>query len=95
MEQCFYNKSITIAILDFSLFDSLSYQHLFHLWDVNDRIQLTDIIEIHALELPKVPLQEAGDEGLLLNWLRLFKAQRLEEYEMLAIKDPAIKKTVD
>jgi hypothetical protein len=52
------------------------------------------VMEIHTLELPKLPA-ETDDENLLLYWLRLFKAQRLEEYEMLATKDPSIKKTVD
>jgi predicted transposase/invertase (TIGR01784 family) len=87
-------KTITIVILDFSLLDNPAYQHLFRLYDAKNQTQFTDILEIHTLELPKLP-PETSNESLLLNWLRLFKANKLEEYEMLATKDPAIKKTVD
>jgi predicted transposase/invertase (TIGR01784 family) len=87
-------KTITIVIFDFSLLDAPSYQHQFKLYDERNQVLFTDVMEIHTLELPKLPI--TGDEGnLLLHWLRLFKAQRLEEYEMLATKDPSIKKTVD
>jgi predicted transposase/invertase (TIGR01784 family) len=87
-------KTITIVILDFPLLESPSYQHKFNLYDAQNQLQFTDILEILTLELPKLPV-ETDDEDLLLYWLRLFKAQRLEEYEMLAAKNPTIGKTVD
>jgi predicted transposase/invertase (TIGR01784 family) len=87
-------KTITIVIMDFSLLDSPSYQHKFSLYDARNQLQFTDILEIFTLELSKLPA-ETDEESLLLYWLRLFKAQRLEEYEMLAAKNPTIGKTVD
>jgi predicted transposase/invertase (TIGR01784 family) len=87
-------KTITIVILDFPLLDSPSYQHKFDLYDERNRLRFTDVLEIYTLELPKLP-EETSDENLLLHWLRLFKAQRLEEYEMLAVKNPTIGRTVD
>jgi predicted transposase/invertase (TIGR01784 family) len=87
-------KTITIVVLDFPLIVGSSYHHCFKLYDPKNGVQFTDVLEIHTLELPKLP-PEADDEDLLLSWLRLFKAQRLEEYDMLATKDPTLKKTVD
>ncbi|MDR1481949.1 MAG: Rpn family recombination-promoting nuclease/putative transposase [Synergistaceae bacterium] len=51
-------------------------------------------IEIHSLELNKLPGGEESDDSLL-DWLWLMKAERMEEYEMLAAKNPSIKQTVD
>jgi predicted transposase/invertase (TIGR01784 family) len=69
-------------------------KNLFNLYDARNRLQLTDVLEIHTLELPKLPV-EIKKEDLLLFWLMMFKAHRLEEYEMLAAKNPTIGKTVD
>lgn len=47
-------KVITINILDFDYLKTESYQSSFHLWeDVEKDYMLTDMVEIHFLELPK------------------------------------------
>ncbi|MDR1481422.1 MAG: Rpn family recombination-promoting nuclease/putative transposase, partial [Synergistaceae bacterium] len=62
--------------------------------DKLNNVQFTDAIEIHSLELNKLPKEEESDDSLL-DWLWLMKAERMEEYEMLAAKNPSIKQTVD
>ena len=47
-------KVITINILDFEFLGTESYQSSFHLWeDIEKDYMLTDVVEIHFLELPK------------------------------------------
>ncbi|MBN1059298.1 Rpn family recombination-promoting nuclease/putative transposase [Clostridium botulinum] len=47
-------KVITINILDFNFLGTESYQSSFHLWeDIEKDYMLTDVVEIHFLELPK------------------------------------------
>ena len=47
-------KVITINILDFEFLGTESYQSSFHLWeDLEKDYMLTDVVEIHFLELPK------------------------------------------
>jgi predicted transposase/invertase (TIGR01784 family) len=90
-------KTITIAILDYNLLpDGARYHHKFKLYDpVNDTL-FTDVIEIHTLELLKLPHGQNANakEEELLNWLRLIKAEKKEEVEMLATKSPEMRKTV-
>lgn len=47
-------KVITINILDFEFLGTENYQSSFHLWeDIEKDYMLTDVVEIHFLELPK------------------------------------------
>jgi predicted transposase/invertase (TIGR01784 family) len=46
-----------------------------------------DLMEIHALNLKRLP---ADGEGKLLDWLRFLKAETEEEFKMLATKNPII-----
>ena len=47
-------KVITINILDFEFLGTSNYQSSFHLWeDIEKDYMLTDVVEIHFLELPK------------------------------------------
>ena len=47
-------KVITINILDFEFLGTETYQSSFHLWeDIEKDYMLTDVVEIHFLELPK------------------------------------------
>lgn len=48
------NKVITINILDFNFLETKNYHSSFHLWeDVEKDYMLTDLVEIHFIELPK------------------------------------------
>ena len=48
------SKVITINLLDFNFLETQSYHSSFHLWeDFEKEYMLTDLIEIHFIELPK------------------------------------------
>ena len=77
---------------------SSNCHHRFTMYDSKNEIELTDIVEVHTLELCKVPplLQEAleSEDNHLYNWLRFIKAEEAEELEAVAQRDPIIKKAV-
>ncbi|HNY12134.1 MAG TPA: PD-(D/E)XK nuclease family transposase [Candidatus Wallbacteria bacterium] len=47
-------KTIGISITDFVMFDELSELHnIYRLWNIECKHELTDILELHYIELPK------------------------------------------
>ncbi|WP_461257602.1 Rpn family recombination-promoting nuclease/putative transposase, partial [Treponema sp. R80B11-R83G3] len=49
--------------------------------------------EIFTLELPKVPLENDGTA--VWEWMQFLRAKRKEEFEMVAVQNPEIRKAVD
>ncbi|MDR2132470.1 MAG: Rpn family recombination-promoting nuclease/putative transposase, partial [Clostridiales Family XIII bacterium] len=68
------------------------YRHRFTLYDKSDDTEFTNLLQIHTLELPKLP--EKSDDTELWNWLRFIGAEEKEEMDMLAQTNPQIKKAV-
>ena len=66
-------RVISILITDYPLIpESPPYHHRFTLYDPRTTVEFTNILEIHTLELPKIP--ETPDV-YLWNWLRFFRAE--------------------
>ena len=83
-------KVVCIAILDWELIeDSDRYHNRYRLYDAGSGSLFTDVLEIHTMELPKLP--ESGS-GELYYWLKFIGSKRKEEFEMLATKSPEIGK---
>jgi len=86
-------KVISILILDYDMIkNNPKYNHKFLLHDKSDDTTLTDLLEIHVLELKKLP--EQTDNTKLYDWLSLFNATKREEFSMIAERTPEIKKAV-
>ena len=90
-------KVITINLLDFNYLETKDYHSSFHLWeDVEKDYLLSDIVEIHFIELPKFrksKLENIKEGNKELNrWLSFLQQdiskERLEE---IIEMDPAIK----
>ena len=52
------------------------------------------MMEIHTLKLPKLPKAATEEDGLLLDWLRLFNAQSQHELAELAERSMEMRKAV-
>jgi hypothetical protein len=63
------------------------YHHRFTLYDRTAEVEFTDLLEIHPLELPKLP--EIADAHLL-HWRRFLRAKSKEELKMVAKASPAM-----
>jgi predicted transposase/invertase (TIGR01784 family) len=90
-------RVVTIVIADYDMIPGgRSYHHVFRLYDKDNGILLTNVMEIHTLELRRLPETAGtdGKEGELLDWLRLIRSESEEEIEMLATKTEEMKMTV-
>lgn len=89
-------KVITINILDFEFLGTKNYQSSFHLWeDIEKDYMLTDVVEIHFLELPKFRRKKNKDykENDIERWL-MFLEKDISETTLkeLMSLDTAIEK---
>jgi predicted transposase/invertase (TIGR01784 family) len=90
-------RVVTIVIADYDMIPgSDAYHHVFRLYDKDNGILLTNVMEIHTLEWRKLPETAGSDEkeDELLYWLRLIRSEREEEIEMLATKTEEMRMAV-
>ncbi len=64
------------------------FHHRYRLADVGHQVELTDLIEVDILELPK--LTPMDEPTLLWKWLRFLSVRDEEELDMAATLDPVI-----
>ena len=85
--------SICILITDFALVaENTSYHNKYRLFDPRTGSEFSGLLEVHTLELPKLPQERDGT--LLWDWLKFIGARKKEELEMLAEKNPQVKKAI-
>ena len=86
-------KVISIIITEENLIqNSPRYHHRFSFYDPEAGVEFSDIIEIHTLELRKLPERDDGTE--LYDWAKFIAAESEEELNMVAEKNPQVKKAV-
>jgi predicted transposase/invertase (TIGR01784 family) len=84
-------KVVSIIINDENLIPgSQRYHHRFTFYDKDAEVELTDIIEIHTIELRKLPASTDGTA--LYDWARFIAAETEEELDMAAQSNPQIRK---
>ncbi|MCD1261151.1 PD-(D/E)XK nuclease family transposase [Paenibacillus athensensis] len=89
-------KTITINILNFNFIPNERYYNLFHLREEHTGIVLTDHIEIHFMELPKLQERQASLSDKLVKWLLFLKGvDKPELWEVIAMNEPALQKAMD
>ena len=84
-------RVICILIIDDVLMpEDSAYHHRYTMYDPETRSEFTDLMEVHVLELPKLP---AADDGSgLWAWLKFIDVGDRKELDMIAEKDPEIGK---
>ena len=76
-------KCVGISILDFEYIRQCNKFHtVYHFREDAENLMYTDVMEIHVVELPKLP--SLNDGTSLYDWVRFIKAETREEFEMLA-----------
>jgi predicted transposase/invertase (TIGR01784 family) len=85
-------KTISIIILEHNILDEDSYCNSFRLRDSTGNAELTDLMEINILELPKLPKDSDNTEKW--KWLSFIKGESEEELMTLAKSNPKINKAV-
>ncbi|MCL2020290.1 MAG: Rpn family recombination-promoting nuclease/putative transposase [Oscillospiraceae bacterium] len=86
-------KVISIIILEDTLIkDSPKYHHRFVMYDQEAGVEFSDLMEIHTLELNKLPTSTDGTE--LYDWAKFINAETEEELDMLTERNPQFRPTV-
>jgi len=86
-------RTIVINILDYMLMPVEDLHTCFQAYDKTHDILMSDVFEIHFLELPKVHRCRVPYEGTdLLSWLTFLNAYTEEEIIMVTEGKPAIQK---
>jgi predicted transposase/invertase (TIGR01784 family) len=63
------------------------YHSVFQMLEKEEHFPFNDLMEIHVLNLARLPEDAVGK---LAEWLKFLKAEKEEEFEMLAEKNPVI-----
>lgn len=83
-------KCISINILGYE-FIPLNFIHTQgHIWDINKKYKLTDMLEIHFLELPKLYKAINDKNDPAISWLEFINAESKGVMKMLAKKNDKI-----
>ena len=85
------NSVYSIILTDFILFPETKAYHDVFMYRSETGNILTDLTQIHVIELPKLPDTAETEKEL---WLKLFKTREEAELDMLAEKLPEIKQAV-
>lgn len=89
------SKVITINIVDFEFLDTPSYHSSYHLWEDEEKnYMLTDLVEIHFIELPKFRRFQNKNykENSLQRWLAFLETDVSKNMlEELMHMEPAIR----
>ncbi|MBC8061306.1 MAG: PD-(D/E)XK nuclease family transposase [Clostridiaceae bacterium] len=86
-------KTITINILDFESLPIEKFHSSFHIVEDETGIKLTDVMEVHFLEMPKLYENKKLDENDdLTQWMMFLESRSKEVLEMLSERNIEIKK---
>ena len=86
-----FKRCVSISLLNFTLFhDTDDFYSCFHLREDTRNTLYTDKMEFHVVELPKLPKELKEDNNDILLWAKFINAERKEEFDMLATKNPYI-----
>ncbi|MFH5911234.1 Rpn family recombination-promoting nuclease/putative transposase [Clostridium perfringens] len=88
-------RTVCINILNFKLLDNDRYHNAYRLKELTTNEELTDIEEIHFIELPKakeIKSEEIDNIDSLLKWIEFIKEPESETVRILELTDESIRK---
>jgi predicted transposase/invertase (TIGR01784 family) len=87
-------RCVVVFITDFVELAGARFHSVFQARERDGDELLTDHLELHFVELPKLlaqPAKARADEPSLMGWCRFLSATQDEELELLATQDPMLK----
>lgn len=97
-------KCIHVGVLDFMRFpESEECYHKINLCNCKSGEIYTDLLELHILELPKLPKVRAkleqgemvSDDEMVLQWMEFFSCKTQEDFETMAKQDEYMEEAVN
>lgn len=86
------SRTITINILNFSYINSLKFHSVYHLWEDEEKKMLTNLLEIHFVELPKFLDESPKLDNNLNKWLAFLT--KTPEKEVREMEESSIKRAI-
>lgn len=92
-------KTTTINLLDFNYFNHPTYHSIYHLTEKHTGTSYPDILQLHFIEMKR--FKKILNEGnidkndRLAKWIEFFTNEDDSQWEIIASKDPIIKKVMD
>ena len=87
------NRVIAINILNYSIIPIQDIHFCFQIREKENGYKLSDVLEIHVIELPKIHvIKEQGNNSHLIQWIRFLRAETEKELIMAAEGNVALKK---
>lgn len=83
---------VSVFILSFAELPGERFHRIFRVRDIEDGQEFSDALELHTVELPKLPEVGGEDEPQLERWGRFLAAETDEQLETLARSDPVMAK---
>jgi len=87
-------KVISINILTFNQVPNERFHNTYHLREDHTGELLSDDIEIHFMELPKLGLRTSKMDDRLVKWLMFINGAPKDRWEELAMDTPGLKKAM-
>ncbi|HHW37558.1 MAG TPA: Rpn family recombination-promoting nuclease/putative transposase, partial [Bacillales bacterium] len=92
-------KTTTINLLDFNYFNHPTYHSIYHLTEKKTGTSYPDILQLHFVEMKRFKkLHRNGKinpDDRLAKWIEFFANEDDSQWEIIASKDPIIKKAVE
>jgi predicted transposase/invertase (TIGR01784 family) len=89
-------KCVVVLITDFAELATLRFHSIFTVNSLAEACVLTDHLELHLVELPKLERAlDRNDEPALAAWAKFLSAGSDEELKVLAMEDPIFKQAKD
>ncbi len=88
------HRTVTINVLDFSYIPGQVCHTTYAVREATTGHRLTDLLEIHFVELPKRQ-EQPPRRARLAQWLLFLTTRREEELEVLRVADPIFKRAVE
>lgn len=86
-------KTICINIVDFEATKSKKYHSTYKVKEIEEHLILTDLLQIHFLEMTKLPKYDEND--VLSQWLSFIKANSRGELKKMAVANKEISKALE
>ncbi|MGL4656071.1 MAG: Rpn family recombination-promoting nuclease/putative transposase [Sarcina sp.] len=88
------NRTVCINILNFDYLENNKFYSMFRLKDVDTDKELTDVMEIHFIEIPKLA-DDSEEKSMLAAWVEFLKDPESEKVRSLESDIKAIKDAKD
>ena len=88
------NRTVCINILNFKYLKTKNFHTTYRLKDLESNEELTDIIELHFIEIPKLPI-DSDEKDMLIAWTEFLRNPESEKVRNLEMSIEEIREAKD